>query len=298
MLKFKYFVRALRLPFVSASILPFVFGSLMERSNFSFLSFALGFLAVLCTHLSANLINDYADSLSGADWQDTRFFRFFGGSKLIQEKVLNEKFYLKAAVFFLLLSAFFVIFLSLVLGSITVIAFYSLIMFLAWAYSVKPFSLSYRRLGEVVIIILFGPALVMGGYFIQTGIFPSLSSFLLSLPGAFLTVAILFANEVPDYPDDYKSGKFTWVVLAGQKKSFLVYYALISLAFFFIGLNVALGYLKVSALFAFIFISLAVKAGNILRLNYNDKSKLMLSSQMTIALHFLVNIVLIAGVLV
>ena len=75
------------LPFLSASVLPFVFGSLIIRDNFNLAGFLLGLVAVMSTHLSANLINDYADSKSGADWQDRSFYGLFGGSKLIQEKV-------------------------------------------------------------------------------------------------------------------------------------------------------------------------------------------------------------------
>jgi ABC-type dipeptide/oligopeptide/nickel transport system ATPase component len=85
----KSLVRALRLPFITASILPFVFGSLIERTAFGYTGFCLGFLAVISVHLSANLINDYADSASGADAHDLRFFGFFGGSKLIQENVFS-----------------------------------------------------------------------------------------------------------------------------------------------------------------------------------------------------------------
>ena len=86
------FIRAFRLPFITASTLPFVAGSLFERGNFNFTGFILGFIAVAATHLSANLINDYADSRSGADWGDRHYYGLFGGSKLIQEGGLTESF--------------------------------------------------------------------------------------------------------------------------------------------------------------------------------------------------------------
>jgi 1,4-dihydroxy-2-naphthoate octaprenyltransferase len=56
------FIRALRLPFIVVSILPFIYGSLIERRGFNYGGFLLGLSAVISTHLSANLINDYADS--------------------------------------------------------------------------------------------------------------------------------------------------------------------------------------------------------------------------------------------
>mgnify|MGYP001163231979 CR=1 FL=1 len=79
----KDLVRALRVPFLSASVLPFVFGAAIERHGFHPWGFLLGLGACVSTHLSSNLINDYADSKSGADWQDRKFYQFFGGSQLI-----------------------------------------------------------------------------------------------------------------------------------------------------------------------------------------------------------------------
>ena len=70
----KNIIRALRLPFINVSILPFVFGSLIARKNFNLSGFLAGLSAVIFTHLSANLINDYSDSRTEADWQDKSYF--------------------------------------------------------------------------------------------------------------------------------------------------------------------------------------------------------------------------------
>jgi 1,4-dihydroxy-2-naphthoate octaprenyltransferase len=285
--------RALRLPFVTASILPFVFGSLLKQDNFLFLNFALGLAAVVATHLSANLINDYADSRSGVDWQDRKFYGFFGGSKLIQEKVLPEEFYLNAAIICFAVAGLSILVLSLILRSQLIIGLYLVILSLSWLYSLKPLQFSYCRWGEIIIFLLFGPVPVMGGYFIQSGIFPTWEGFLLSLPFGFLTTAILFANEVPDYPQDEKAGKLTWISFLGPGRSFLLYYLLIFLSFLFIVLNVALGYLRVPALLSLIFVFPALKAGRILKAYPQDKARLVESSRLTILTHTLAGVALI-----
>ncbi|MEW6171136.1 MAG: prenyltransferase [Candidatus Omnitrophota bacterium] len=297
MVKIKYFVRALRLPFVTASILPFIFGSLIQRANFNSLNFLFGIIAVTFTHLSANLINDYADSKSGVDWQDKNFYKFFGGSKLIQENKLSENFYLKSAIFFAILAFLSTIFLSLNLKAICPIIFYLFILFLAWFYSKKPFSFSYHKLGEFIIFILFGPALVMGGYFIQTKIFPDLKSFILSLPLGFLTTAILFVNEIPDFSEDIKTNKLTWVSIVGSDKAYLIYVALISLAYLAIVFNIFLKYLNIIAINSFIFIILTVKATWVLKTYPKDKIKLIESSKLTIMLQILISLILIIGII-
>ncbi len=295
--KLKNIVRALRLPFISASALPFISGSLIERGNFSFLNFLFGFIAVIFMHLSANLINDYADSRSGADWQDKNFYQFFGGSKLIQSGIFTERFYFNAAVFCALVSFACVGFLALVLNRPSVIGFYLLIIFLSWSYSHKPLQFSYHKLGEVFIFLLFGPALVMGGYFIQSGVFPDLKSFILSLPFGFLTTAILFANEIPDFSTDYKAGKFTWVGITGHERAFYLYLILIILALVSVLLGILMGFLSPVALFYFVISFPAAKAAGIQKRFFNDKVRLMESSRLTIGLQAAASVVLILAII-
>jgi 1,4-dihydroxy-2-naphthoate octaprenyltransferase len=290
------FVRALRLPFIVVSILPFVYGSLIDRAGFNYGGFLLGLLAVISTHLSANLINDYADSKSGADWQDKHYYAFFGGSKLIQENLLSEGFYLKAAASFALIAAASVVLLAFNLRDISVIGFFLLIILLSWSYSAKPLQLAYRGLGELVIFTLFGPALVMGGYFIQTGIFPDGKSFILSLPLGLLTAAILFANEVPDFKEDSNAGKLNFVSLVGAANSFQLYYLLVISALLTIAWGVGLGYLNPLAILAFGVYLLMVRAARILR-GPADKMGLTASSRLTIAIHHLTGLALILGII-
>jgi 1,4-dihydroxy-2-naphthoate octaprenyltransferase len=211
--------------------------------------------------------------------------------------VFSQNFYLGAAIFFVLVSAFSVILLWLNVKRISVIVFYLAIIILSWQYSSRPLRFSYRKLGEIIIFLLFGPALVMGGYYIQTKIFPNFKSFLMSLPFGFLTTAILFANEIPDFADDIKVGKRTWVNICGPKYSFLLYYLLILCAFISILACVLRKYLSPFACFSFIPILFAVKAANILYRFSNDKSRLIESSKLTIAIHTLVSIILILDII-
>ena len=90
-------------------------------------------------------------------------------------------------------------------------------------------------MGEIIVFFLFGPALVMGGYFIQTQIFPDMRAFMLSLPFGFFTTAILYSNEIPDFQEDIKVGKLTWVSIVGQRRGFILYYGLMFLGFLSVG---------------------------------------------------------------
>lgn len=291
----KNFIRALRLAFIPASALPFVLGSLLAGKNLNILNFILGFTAVISTHLSANLINDYADSKSGLDWQDKKFYKFFGGSKLIQEGVLSERFYLKSAISFALLGIFSVFLLALIFKDPSIIGLYAVILFFSWSYSGKPLQLSYHRLGEAVIFFLFGPAAVMAGYFVQSRVSPDLRSLILSLPVGFLITAVLLANEIPDYAQDKSCGKLTWVSFLGKEKSYIIYALLVSLAFIGIAVNIAMGILSRKAFFSFIFILPALEATRILR-KETSKAGFIQSSKLTILTHTCVTVILIFSI--
>jgi 1,4-dihydroxy-2-naphthoate octaprenyltransferase len=293
----KNLIRAMRLPFVSASALPFIFGSLLNKDGFNVLNFLLGLIGVVATHLSANLINDYADSKSGRDWQDKKYYGLFGGSKLIQEGVLSELFYFKLAVLFLVVAGTCLLMLAFTLHSMLIIQFFLVIVILSWAYSQKPFRLSYRMAGEPVIFLLFGPALVMGGYFIQNEIFPDARSFILSLPFGFLTTALLFINEVPDAEADATVGKKTWVALTGKQNAYIVYAILVLFAFFYIAVSMALGYVKWPAVFVFAAALCCIKAFMILKKDYGNKDRLLAASRLTIIGLVIMNVVLILDIL-
>lgn len=292
-----HLIRALRLPFAAASAFPFIFGSLIERLEFSAAKFALGLGSAVLLHLGANLINDYADSASGVDWQDRRYYNFFGGSKLIQEGIFSQKFFLAAAGVCFCLSAAFVLAVALLGRAPVTLLYYLFILLLGISYSAGPLRLSYRRFGEAAVFVLFGPAPVMGGYFIQTGVFPDMRSFLLSLPFGFLTASILFANEVPDYPEDLKGDKRTLVSLTGLRYAYLAYSFLVAMAFVAIGVCIAAGYLRQWALVSCAGLFPAFGAARLMRRHYGDKMKLVASSRLAIASQAVTGAFLIASLL-
>ncbi len=241
-------------------------------------------------------MNDYADSKSGADWQDKKSYGFFGGSKLIQLGIFRENFYLKASIVFLGISFAAVTALAIVSRSMTIVLYAIPVFFLAAAYSYKPLQLSYRRMGELVVFLLFGPVPVMGGYFIQTGAFPSWEAFMASLPFGIFAAAILFANEIPDYVDDMKVGKRNWVGAIGSDKAFIAYYALVFLAFFFVALNIILEYVNVVGFLSFIPAVFAFRAARVMRDFPREKARLVESSRLTVVLHGMASIFLIIGI--
>jgi 1,4-dihydroxy-2-naphthoate octaprenyltransferase len=288
--------RALRLPFITASVLPFIAGSILPKEELHWWVFLIGLVAVAATHLSANLLNDYADSRSGADWQDRTYHGgLFGGSKLIQEYVLKEGFFLRGAALCAAIALAMILILALIMHSAALIIWYALVLFLAWGYSEAPFRFSYYGLGELVVFGLFGPAPVLAAFFLQTGRFPAAPALLLSLPFGFLTAAILLANEVPDCRTDEMTGKRNLVVRIGRDNAYKLYYWIMGAALVAVALNVAAGVISPWGLLAFVIVGPVFLAGEVLRGNTAKNRQLMVSSRLTIASHTIAAVILIVA---
>ena len=142
----KHLLEAVRLPFAAVGIIAFLLGSLISLPHFHALLFCLGLAAVIATHLGANLINDYADSATGVDWQDLTAYGFFGGSKLIQKRIFSEAFYLRLALVLIALAFSAVVLLVIFTHSLTALWAFVVIAVLAWGYSDKRACIHSSRL--------------------------------------------------------------------------------------------------------------------------------------------------------
>jgi 1,4-dihydroxy-2-naphthoate octaprenyltransferase len=287
MISAKIIVRALRLDFVMCSFLPYLFGALYFSTTIALLPFLLGAAVVIATHISANLINDYADSRSGADWHDTKYYKYFGGSKLIQHYIFSLSQYLFMAIFFAAAALCAVATLAYVMGRGDIIILWGGACALSWMYSMKPVSFSYRYCGEGIVFILFGIAPVCAGAFLQNPGLAMLSweGVIASLPFGFMVTAILFVNEIPDYPTDKMSEKHTLVDLLRPERAYMGYVFLHVGAFLSVLWGCHRGfYAPWIAVVAAALWLVSLYGAYIVKEKSQDKSALIMVAKMTIAM--------------
>ncbi len=289
------FLRALRLPFCFSSVLPYVFGALLASAPWNWAQFAIGFVVVLCTHLAANLVDDYADSASGVDDYDHTHYALFGGSKLIQEGILPPRWYFRAALSFAAVAAAGAVTLGVLMGRGEVPAGFVLVLAMAWMYSHGPYRLAYHGLGELTIVLTFGPAAVVGGAYIQQGSLPGWSTLAASLPMGLLVAAILVMNEVPDAPDDASGNKRTLVVRLGARRGWALLAGLLASIYMLVVGLVAAEWVSPWALYGLATLPLAVSAVRGARRDVGDKRRLMRSSRKVILIQLLVGLSLVVG---
>ena len=253
--------RVSRINFLPVSLLPYTVGALwgLRSCAFSFGAFIAGLAGAGLVHVAANLFNEYWDFRRGADSLMGEYSPHYGGSHSIQEGVVAPS-SVRAAAWLSLGSVLVLGFLySLMLESFLL---FSLIIggaFIAWAYTARPLSLSYRGLGEASLFIAFGPLLVGGGYYLQAQrLDPSV--FLLSLPSGLLITALLVANEAADILTDSLAGKANLAVRWGGEGASVLAASCLSLAYLVPGAAAAWGVFPPSFLLVFLTAPLALAA--------------------------------------
>jgi 1,4-dihydroxy-2-naphthoate octaprenyltransferase len=137
---------------------------------------------------------------------------------------------------------------ALVLGAVVVLlreplAFWigALGALLGWSYHGPPLRLAYRGLGELDVVLCYGPLIVLSTYLIQTGTL-SWPAFWLSLPLGLLIAAFLWVNEFPDYLADAGAGKRNLVVRLGRRRASRVLPVIYVAAFAILPVLVGVGY--------------------------------------------------------
>mgnify|MGYP001590588286 CR=1 FL=1 len=295
--KLKLWIKATRIPFLTATLVPVILGAVAAWHDFNVFSWPLFFLALfgaIFVHLGVNLSNDYFDHISGNDEANKTPTMFSGGSRVIQEKLIPAKQILIAAILFFALGTAIGLYLNFILPGNMVIILGAIGIFLGLFYTAPPFKIGYNGLGEIITGIGFGPLMVLGSYFVQAQIL-TLSSFFISIPIAILIALVLFINEFPDYEADKKVRKNTIVVLLGKKFSVNVYIAFLALAYIIVITGAISGLMPYYALIVFFTLPLAYTAIKTLIKNYDKIEDLLPANKAAIALHLVFGLLLTAA---
>ncbi len=292
-------LKAMRLPFLTATIVPVTLGSIIawhDTAGFIWSRFWLVILGASLIHIGTNLANDYFDHLSGADKANPNPTPFSGGSRVIQEGLILPKQILYASLAAFILGGLIGLYLNYLCGQNIILILGVIGVFLGFFYTAGPFSIGYKRFGELAVGIGFGPLMVMGAYFVQARNLP-LSVFLVSVPIGILIALVVFINEFPDYASDKSVGKNTLVVVLGREKAVRLYHALLALTYLYVILLVVSKIMPLSCLIVFLSLPLALKAFTVSRYNFERLDKLLPANVSTIGLHLIFGLLLCAAYL-
>ncbi|MCQ9206901.1 MAG: 1,4-dihydroxy-2-naphthoate octaprenyltransferase [Omnitrophica bacterium] len=296
----KIWIKAIRVPFFTATIIPVAFGSIFawsEAGNFFWGRFWLAMLGALFAHAGTNLANDYFDHLSGCDEANTTPTPFSGGSRVIQDGLIRPRQILFASCASFILTAIIGLYLNYISKGNIILIIGLIGIFLGIFYTAKPFHIGYGSLGELAVGIGFGPLMIMGSYYVQAEVLP-FSVFLASIPIGILITLVLYINEFPDYTSDKKVGKRTLVVILGKKNAVILYHILLASVYVAVTALVVFQILPLLCLIVFLSLPLALKAFMVSKSNFDKIYELLPANAATIGLHSIIGLLLSAGVLI
>lgn len=193
-------VRAFSLP---VSVLPVLIAvAVRPLGQWNWNVLIVSVLGVALLHAAGNLLNDYFDFHSGVDRKlegdEARPGRLLVRGELRPKDVLGQ------AIVCLLLTIPAGVYLIWLCGP--GLLWFALAGILAlYAYTGPPLKLKYRALGELLIFLAFGPILMLGAAYAQTGRLEA-TVLLISIPIGLLTTAILVGNNFRDLEEDQAAG--------------------------------------------------------------------------------------------
>ncbi len=299
--KFRLWAAIIRAPFFTASIAPVILGVAVayhHQQQLSWKLFLLTLLGTVFAHAGANVINDYYDHRSRNDEVNKYHNVFTGGSRMIQNGIISpEKTFLIASIFFL--AAIIIgLYLNFILAGNVILIIGLVGIILGFTYSATPIKLSYRGIGELAIVISYGPLIVLGTYFVQVQQLDWIPV-LASIPAGILVGLILFINGFQDMQADGAVGKRTAVVRLKNKKRSLIVYK-ITLLFVYIWI-VTFTVLRIFPVWSFIVLlvtPMIIRSFKLANRNYDKIMELLPVNALTIGLHLLTTLLLAAAFII
>jgi len=206
-------------------------------------------LLAVVAHAAANVLNDFADALSGADdGNDAGIAPFTGGSRLIQTGATTVAQTWRLASVLLLVSAAGGAALAVSLPTNGLWWIGAAGLALVWAYSMPPLRLMGRGLGELSVAMAWW-LLAIGADYVQRGGF-STAPAIAGVGYALLIANLLLVNGLPDAASDARVDKRTLAVILGPRRAAMLYAALALIAHGWVAIAIGLDALPMAAVAA------------------------------------------------
>ncbi|MEM7390934.1 MAG: 1,4-dihydroxy-2-naphthoate polyprenyltransferase [Verrucomicrobiota bacterium] len=207
----KIWILAIRPKTLWAGFAPVLIGTAMawEADGFHLASALVALLSAMLIQIGTNFCNDYADFKKGADTEERK-----GPLRVTQAGLVAPRTMLIATTLVFVLFALSFFFLVSRGGwPIVLIGVLSIISGIA--YTAGPYPLGYHGLGDLFVLIFFGPVATACTYYVQVQDVSGLIVLAGFSPGL-LSVAILTVNNLRDIDGDRVAGKRTLAVRFGK----------------------------------------------------------------------------------
>ena len=194
----------------------------INTNRFDLVTSILILLIGISLQILVNLFNDLGDYEKGVDNE-----KRLGPERSMQSGKISKK-EMKKLIGLVILITLILGFIAFLNSGITVIFLGISLILIAYLYTSGPFPYGYKGLGEIMVILIFGPVTILGALFLFE-IKYNLIILLISLICGLSTSTIILTNNIRDLKNDYNNNKITLAVKLGEKKARILYLLIISL---------------------------------------------------------------------
>jgi 1,4-dihydroxy-2-naphthoate octaprenyltransferase len=181
---------------------------------FSFLPWLFLTLGLILAHASNNIFNDYTDYVRGVDKDN--YYRNIYGAQPIASGLMTKRQHLTYFLVTVLSAGFFGLSLLVYTGfSATTWILIGLGAFFLLFYT---WPLKGLALGELAVLIVWGPLMIGGGYYVLTKVW-SWNVVIASLPYVLGVTTVIFGKHIDKLAMDKAKGIHTLPVVIGEKAS-------------------------------------------------------------------------------
>ncbi len=214
--------------------------------NFNALNFSVCLAGLVFAHAANNLLNDLIDYKRGID--NGNYYRTLYGPQIVERGYTTKRTFYNYLLVTLLFAVASGAFLVLRTGSTTtylMLAGTVFLLFYTW-------PLKYIGLGELTVVMVWGPLMIGGAYYVTSdGLFKP-EVIYLSLIYAIGPTSVIFGKHIDKSDKDREKGVYTLPVLLGEKLSRYATIGIWAVQFLLTGFFIFKGILGLTFLLVFL----------------------------------------------
>lgn len=292
--------QAFRFHFVPPSFMPAILGSVIAwalTGQFYLWYFLIAVIGVTINHIALNMTDDYFDYKHSVDRaKDREKNPYSGGSGTLTSGLIQPR-----TMYLVLMAGYMItILLGLYLTALRgwwVFIIGAFGMGCAYFYTAPPIRYGYHGFGELSQLINFSLTIGLGAYYVQAQAFSCEAAWAL-LPLGFMMFSMITINEIPDEADDRAGGKNNLVVIFGKKTAVWLYGISMVIAYLIVLVTPLLKLTTPWMLLSLATLPWFIQAFSILYRHYQDAQEMSPANMLTIRIHNVTAVLLIAAYLI
>lgn len=207
----------------------------IQNGLFNLLNWSIMTVGLILAHATNNLLNDYTDYVRGVDKDN--YYRAQYGPQPLVHGLLTKRQLLTYAFVTGLLAIGCGLALIYLQGGLTLFlmvcgAFF--VLFYTW-------PLKYIALGEIAVLIVWGPLMIGGGYYVTTGVW-DWNVVIASLPYTLGVTGVIFGKHIDKLEMDREKHIYTLPVLLHEKPARMLLIILLALQYITVAYLIGTGF--------------------------------------------------------